>query len=734
MFLSNIKDKLQAWLGRSKTKTPVVLQMDATECGAAALGSILAFYGCEVSLETLRKQCEVSRHGCRADLMIDAAEYYGLRAEASTAEPEDLYHIPLPAIVHWKFEHYIVVEKLTPKGIEINDPANGHQLISWKDFEEDFTGIVLIFTPGPTFKKTKRSWSIVKAILTRMDEGKSVLIFIFLLGIALIIPGILIPAFSMIFINQILIEHLHGWIVPLVVGFFITAILRGLFSMLEQFIILKARMVFVLSSSMSFVEHLLKLPIAFFQSRYTGDIVERVTANYRVSYLLSNELVTSLVGLISMFFFAIIMLVYNWILAIVVILITAVNALYFYKQAPELAEASRTYLQHNGQFHGVEVNHISMIETIKSESLEDQSFLRWSSICTKMINSAHKLYYHSQNLKVMSFITNNITNFILIILGVYLIMQGKLTLGALVGLQSLVMSFQEPVNTILALGNDIQRIQGDLKRIDDIMNQETDPRLDNNKKNITELTGKVTINQLTFGYSSSEKALINELSVIINPQQSAAFVGASGSGKSTLLRLIMGLNQPWQGDIYYDDYLLSAISSESLAKFVALVSQDIFFFAGTVRDNLSMGNRAISDDDMIKALQDTMLYDALNKKNLGFCLNIMLEENASNLSTGQRQQLEIARALASKPKLLLLDEATANLDLLTEKMIIQNIKKRNITIIIVSHRLSIIHDCHSIYMFKAGKIVDMGTHDELTKTNAEYAMLVALESNENGHE
>lgn len=720
--------KILAWLGQNETKTPVILQMDATECGAAALGSVLAFYGCETSLEALRIHCEVSRHGCRADLMLKAARYYGMEAEAATAEPEDLYEVKLPVIAHWKFEHFIVIERLTPTGIDVNDPAVGRLHISWQAFEEDFTGVILMLTPGPAFKSSKKRFSFFKSIMTRIKEGKQVLLFIFLLSLALIIPGIIIPTFSMIFINQILIEHMHGWLVPLLFGLLVTGLFRAGFSLLQQFIILKMRMALVISSSIAFIQHLLILPIDFFQKRFSGDIIERISANDRVASLLSNELVTNSVGLISMVFFAIVMFFYSWQLTLIVIVITAVNALVFYKQSLNLAEISRSYLQQRGRLQGLEMNHVSMIEDIKAGALEDYSFIRWSSLFIKLLNNAHKLAQIDLKLKLTSYLSVGITNLLLISIGALFVVDGKLTIGALVALQSLAMSFQAPVDSLLALGDNIQKIKGDFQRLDDILNQPIEHTLTVKKVDSPHLSGGIALNHLSFGYSKQEPAIINDISITIQPNEHIAIVGPTGGGKSTLVKLLAGFEQPWQGSVLYDNYVLPELDEDTFSQFFSLVSQDIAFFSGTIRDNLSLGDRRISDETMIEALHDASLYDELNDKNLGFCLNINLQENGTNLSAGQRQRLEIARSLVRSPKVLVLDEATSNLDTLTEDIILANLKKRKMTLIIISHRLSIIRDCHCIYLIKDGHVVDFGKHDDLIEKNIFYKELVYLEN------
>lgn len=705
--------------------------MEAAECGAAALSIILAHYGRYESLEKLRIECGVSRDGSKAVNMLKVARNYGMIAQgAKVEELETLTEVPFPYILFWEFNHFVVLDGIKDNKYYLNDPATGPRVVDRNEFDKSFTGIILTFEPTAQFKKVGKPPSLYYQLKNRLQKSKMAVLFVILASLALVIPGIIIPGFTKIFIDDILIEGTHNWLLPLLVGMTITAILRGLLTILQQKYLLRLEIKLMLTASVKFFWHVLRLPITFFHQRYAGDIEERVSANNRVAELLTGDLSSSVVSLISMVFFAIIMLLLSWPLAVIGIIVAALNFCLLYGLSRKMADIGRRFLQESGRLMGVEMNGLQSIETIKAMGGGDDFFQRWAGYHAKMINSQQQLMKYEQYLLIVPQFLTSILTIIILGLGSWQIILGQLTVGTLVAFQSLMASFIAPLNALLGFGKDIQRIRGDLARLDDVLKHPEDRRLVTLKEpqapaqTAAKLKGEIELRDITFGYSLLDPPFIENFSLSITPNSRVAIVGKSGSGKSTISKLICGLYEPWKGDIILDGKHLSEITPDVMSCSLSLVDQDIFLFEGNVRDNLTQWDPQFSEADIDMATKDACIGDVIIERG---GLGSKVLEGGVNFSGGQCQRFEIARALVNQPTILILDEATASLDPIMEKMIYDNLKKRQLTLIIISHRLSTIRDCDEIVVLDEGKIIQRGTHQQLVQEEGLYKQLITWE-------
>ncbi|MBZ0289429.1 MAG: NHLP family bacteriocin export ABC transporter peptidase/permease/ATPase subunit [Anaerolineae bacterium] len=719
------------WRNR-RVKTPTVLQMEAVECGAACLGIILSFYGKIVPLEELRVACGVSRDGSVAGNMLRAARTYGLTAQGYQSEPEGLSELRLPVIIHWNFNHYVVVEGFGRKRVYLNDPARGPRTVSYEEFDQSFTGVVMVFEPNESFVKTGEKPSMVRALARRLPGSQFALVYVVIASLALVIPGLIIPAFARVFVDDILIAGQRSWIQPLLMVMALTALVRASLTWLQQRYLLRLETRTALSSSSKFFWHILRLPITFFSQRFGGEIGARVELNDRVAQMLSEEMATTMLNIVLIVFFAGLMFQYDRLLTSIGIIIAILNYLALRYVSRLRVDTNQRLLQERGKMVGMAMSGLQTIETLKATGAESDFFATWAGYQAKTLNAQQELGRLSQLLSVVPTFLSALNTTAILVIGGFQIMNGQLTMGLLVAFQSLMASFLEPVNQMVNLGGRLQEVEGDLNRLDDVLRHETDPQVgtlvsaEESSETTAKLAGYVELRNVTFGYSPLAEPLIKDFSLALKPGMRVALVGASGSGKSTIARLVVGLFSPWSGEILFDDKPRTIIPRYLINNSLAMVDQDIFMFEGTIRENLTLWDPTVPENNIIQAAKDAYIHEDILERGGGY--EHIIEEGGRNFSGGQRQRLEIARALIGNPAILVLDEATSSLDTLTEKIIDDNLRRRGCTCLIVAHRLSTIRDCDEIIVLDRGRVVQRGTHEELQQSDGPYMRLVMTEA------
>jgi NHLM bacteriocin system ABC transporter peptidase/ATP-binding protein len=717
---------------KRRVKTPTVLQMEAVECGAACLGIILAYYGKIVPLEELRVACGVSRDGSVAGNMLRAARGYGLTAEGYQSEPDGLRELPLPGIIHWNFNHYVVVEGFGRNRVYLNDPARGPRTVSYQEFDQSFTGVVMVFEPNAGFIKLGEKRSLVRALARRLPGSQLALTYVVLASLALVIPGLIVPAFSRVFVDDILIAGQRNWIQPLLLVMGVTALIRASLTWLQQRYLLRLETKIALSSSSQFFWHILRLPVAFFAQRFGGEIGSRVELNDRIAQMLSEELATTMLNIVLIVFFAGLMFQYDVLLTSIGIIIAILNYLALRYVSRLRVDTNQRLLQERGKLVGTAMNGLQTVETLKATGAESDFFAQWAGYHAKTLNAQQELGRLSQLLSVVPTFLMAINTTAILVIGGYQIMNGQLTMGLLVAFQSLMASFLEPVNQMVNLGGRLQEVEGDLNRLDDVLRHETDSQVRTmvsareSTDTTAKLSGYVELKNVTFGYSPLAEPLIKDFNFAVKPGMRVALVGTSGSGKSTIARLVAGLFTPWSGEILFDGKPRQTIPRYLINNSLAMVDQDIFMFQGTIRENLTLWDPTIPETHIIQAAKDAHIHEDILARAGGY--DHILDEGGRNFSGGERQRLEIARALIGNPTILVLDEATSALDTMTEKIIDDNLRRRGCTCLIVAHRLSTIRDCDEIIVLDRGKVVQRGTHDELQQSDGPYLRLVMTES------
>lgn len=712
----------------SRVKTPTFLQMEATECGAAALGCVLAYYESYYSLAYLREICGVSRDGSKANHMMNAAIQLGMEANAYQVDTfEELLTLPTPSILFWAFNHFVVFEGEENNQFYINDPAVGHRVLDEKTMSDLFTGVVLTFKPSSAFKKQGEPFAWWHSVVRRMGSSRETLYFCIALGLALVVPGLLIPGFSRIFIDDILIRETQSWLWPFLVGMGITAIFRGIFTYFQQSHLLKWQTQRLAVASLQFVWHVLQLPLSFFSQRYVGDIQERVSANERVAEWLSRGVTSNLLELTTFIFYALMMFLFSVTLGSVSLIIFALSACLLWVMLKRIADTSFRALQQNARLLGVEVSGLNRIETIKSRGGEGVFFSRWAGLQANVLNAEHEVAMVSAGLHWMPKALMGLANALLIGVGGWLVMRGQLTLGSLVAVQSLFVTMQTPLQNLINMVSMLPRIKGDFARLDDVLQYPEAPRYEEARQLTYPLVfhGDFSLNQLSFGYTPLEVPLFSEMNLTIKAGSRLSIVGPSGSGKSTLAKLMAGLYQPWSGSLTLDHHPLALWDQKTFSKNIALVEQENFLFSGTVKENLTYWDDAITDERIVFLLKMVGLYEVLQNRG---GLQAIVKEGGLNFSGGERQRLELVRALLREPSVLILDEATSALSASAEKSIFEAILKQPFTLINIAHRLATVELTDEVIVLDQGQTVQHGRPDDLLKMDGLYQRLYEAEA------
>ena len=720
---------IRQWRSK-RVRTPTVLQMEAVECGAACLAIVLGYYGRIVPLEELRAASGVSRDGSKASNLVKAARLYGLEARGYTEEIEDLSEVDLPFVVFWNFNHFVVVEGFGRSGVYLNDPATGPRRVSDEEFDESFTGVVLTFKPGPHFQRGGQKRGLLAPLGRRLHGTEGALAYVVLAGFALVVPGLVLPTFARVFVDGFLIARRTEWIVPLLVGMGLTLAVRaGLIALQEKYLMrLQAKL--AISTASKFFWHVLHLPMEFFTHRYGGEIGSRLPINDWVADLLSGQLARTVLDLAMVAFFGVLLLWYDVQLTLIGIGVALLNVLALSLIARKRVDGNRRLQQDEGKLVGAAMNGLQTIESLKATGREADFFTRWAGYQSKVVNIHQQLAVYDRRLELISGFLYSLNTVAVLALGSLKIMNGTWTIGMLVAYQTLMASFLAPFSGLIDLGSTLQSVEGAMNRLDDVLRHPREkpapaaPAVlqgDGGAK----LSGRLELRNVTFGYSRLDPPLIENFNLVLEPGRRIALVGGSGSGKSTIARLVCGLYEPWSGEVLIDGQLRQNFPRDVLAKSLALVDQDIFLFEGTIRDNLTLWDETISETNIIAAAKDACIHDDIAARPGAY--DSLITEGGANFSGGQRQRLEIARALVGNPTLLILDEATSSLDAVTEAKIDTQLRGRGCTCLIMAHRLSTIRDCDEIIVLKFGRVLQRGPHSQLNATPGPYAELLQAE-------
>lgn len=711
-------------------KVPVVMQMEALECGAASLAMILAYYDKWIPLEQVRADCGVSRDGSNARNILRAARNYGFNAKGYRFEPEELKTAgQFPCIIHWEFNHFVVLDGFRGDKAVLNDPARGVVTVPMKAFDEAFTGICLLFEPNEDFVPGGKPKSMFAFAKSRLKGTGTAVAFVILTTMISSLIGIINPAFSRIFLDRLLTGENPDWLLPFIFALSGFGVLQLIVAWIQAVYSLRINGKIDVVGSTAFMWQVLRMPMEFFAQRMAGDIQQRQSSNAQIAKSLVDTFAPLALNTAMMVFYLIVMLRYSVPLTLIGVASIFINLLVSNIVSKKRVNITRVQMRDAGKLAGTTVAGIEMIETIKASGAENGFFEKWSGYQASVNTQQVKFAKLNQVLGSIPSLVNSLTNIVILILGVYLTMNGQFTVGMIMAFQGFLTSFTAPAMTLITTGQTLQEMRTDMERIEDVMKYPTDVNFENDDVSddveYDKLSGRIEMKNVTFGYSKLAEPLIENFNLSLKPGQRVAFVGSSGCGKSTLAKLISGLYQPWSGEILFDGKPIRQIDHSIFTGSLAVVDQDIILFEDTVANNMKMWDNSIEDFEMIMAARDAQLHEDIMQRDGGYQSKIT--EGGKNFSGGQRQRLEIARVLAQDPTIIILDEATSALDAKTESEVVKSIQDRGITCIVVAHRLSTIRDCDEIIVMDYGKVVERGTHEELYAKGGLYTQLVSNE-------
>ena len=711
-------------------RVPVVIQLEALECGAACLTMILAYYGKWIPLEQVRSDCGVSRDGSNARSILLAARSYGLEADAYKAEPEDLKkYAAFPCIIHWEFNHFVVLDGFRNGKVYLNDPARGKVVLSEEAFDEGFTGVFLMFEPGESFVPSGSRKSTLEFAKKRLTGAKRLIVFMMLLSVIAAVFGLINPAMSRVFIDRLLTGQNPEWVMPFLIILSVLTVIQLAVSWIQAVYSLRIQGKLAVVGNMTFMWKLLRLPMDFFSQRMNGDLLQRQNTNATIAGSLVNTFAPLLLNTCMMVIYLVVMLQQSPLLTLVGLISLVFNLFNSIALSGKRVNITRVQQRDMGRLSSMTMTGMQMIETIKASGSESGFFRNWAGL-QAAVNKGQITYDRlNATYGLVPVILAEASNTVIMTLGVFLTIRGQFTVGMIMAVQSFLASFMNPASSLISAGQTIQEMRTDMERIEDVMAYPDAPAVREEalqeEQDYSKLSGEIEIRNISFGYAKLRPPLIRDFSMHIRPGSKVAFVGASGCGKSTLAKLISGLYEPWSGEILFDGRSIREIDRSVFTSSLAVVDQDITLFEDTIAQNIRLWDDTIEDFEVILAARDAQIHDDIMQRDGGY--EGRLTENGSDLSGGQRQRLELARVLAQDPTIIVLDEATSALDAQTEYKVINAITERGITCIVVAHRLSTIRDCDEIIVLDQGEVVERGTHEELYALGGVYTALVTNE-------
>ncbi len=713
-------------------KVPVVMQMEALECGAASLDMILAYYGKYLPLEQVRSDCGVSRDGSSAKNIVRAAKNYGMKTRALIIDAKGLKKEgTFPCIIHWNFNHFVVLDGFKKDYAVINDPARGLIKVPMAEFEKAYTGVYIELVPTQEFEPGGKRRSVLDFAKERLKGTQSAIFFVIMTTIIISLIGIIKPSFQRIFLDKIITGNNPDWVYPFMGAMLALIVLELIVGCINNIYTLKIEGKLAIIANSKYMWHILRLPLQFYSQRMAGDIANRQTKNENVAKQLIQTLAPMALNLVLTVIYLVVMFSYSVPLALISVFATAINLCVASVISKKRINVTRVQMRDAGKLSGVTVNGIEMIETIKASGAENGFFERWAGFQASVNTQNVRYAKINQYLGVLPDLVSGIANIVVLAIGIYLVIAGEFTVGMVTAFQSIMMQFNSPVKQLITAGQKIQEMRTDMERIEDVMTYKTDVKdtaaegETDDDDDYDKLSGSIEMKNITFGYSPLAEPLIKDFNMSVKPGSRVAFVGSSGCGKSTLAKLLTGLYKPWDGEITFDGKSIDEIKRPVFISSVAMVDQDIILFEDTIANNIKMWDASIEDFEMIMAARDAQIHDDIMMKNGGYQYKLI--EGGKDFSGGQRQRLEIARVLAQDPTIIIMDEATSALDAKTEYEVVNAIKDRGITCIVVAHRLSTIRDCDEIIVMDNGNVVERGTHEELYAKGGLYSKLVTNE-------
>lgn len=710
---------------KTRVKVPTIIQMEATECGAASLAMVLAYYGKYVPLEQMRIDCGVSRDGSNAANLVKAANAYGLEAKGGFYTSDGLKEVAYPAILFWNQSHFVVLEGVKGDTFYLNDPGMGPRKLTQAEFEKGFSRLCLRFEKAPEFQPGGEKPKDLQLLWPLLNSIKKPMLLCLFVNVLLLIPGISLPAFSQIFIDDYLIGHYTSWLNPLILTMLIVLVVQVGLVYSQQTILQRLEVWLASGMNNRFAAHLLRLPCQFFSQRSPGNLISRLQSNTTVAQFVTYNLLDMATSLIQVAAYALVMIFYSTQLFLALLLLSALEIILYFYTKHATKNRYQAILTEQGKLFGTVMGGMSLLETIKACAAEHAFIYKWLGYLSRYLNSSQSLMVLQGTLQTCLSVLTQLRTVLILGIGGFLVVYGHLSVGGLIAFNTLSIALSAALQKLLDNSNQFQSVKANLRRLEDVYRYQEDVRYQGTFQPPEALKGHVQFQQFCFGYAPKSPPLIRDFELEIQPGQQVAVVGLSGSGKSTLAKCLSGLYQPWSGQILLDGKPLSAYDPAVLSETIASVDQEIVLFEGSLRDNLTLWREDYTDQQLMQALELACLAEEIRRRPDG--LDTEVKEGGRNFSGGQRQRLEIARALLKSPKVLILDEATSALDPLIEVKIMTRLRAMGCTTFTIAHRLSTVKEADHILVFDKGHAVEQGTHSELLASQGVYWKMMTTE-------
>ena len=702
-------------------KVPMVMQMEAVECGAASLSMILAYYGKWLPLEQVREACSVSRDGSSMKNILLAAKMYGLEPSAYKVSAEDLAGME-PAIIHWNFEHFVVFKGMRKGKAHLNDPGIGPVEIPMDEFRRSFTGVAMTFKLTDRFQPSGHPTNILSYIKRNLSGANEAFWLTFIFTLLLAVVTLTLPLLTRVFFDEILSGRNAQWATIFFCLMTALALFNFIVTLWQQRYSKRIAGQLALRGNINYLRHLLRLPMSFFAMRFVGDLQQRQRLNETITHSLVEVLAPQAINVMLLVLYFILMLSYNYVLTLIGVAAALVNLAVVHHYAGQRLNMVRSTQQSMGKYYSATVSCLENIESIKAAGAEEGFFQYWSGLWSRMFNKQREMHVQQSEMSLLPTLTSNLLTMAVLLVGAWYILQGDLSVGMLMAFQGFMTAFMAPVEKIVNAGQQLLEMRSQIERVDDVMKYPEDQHADGEHSEEGKLLGELELRDVTFGYNRTQPPLIDHFNLHLRAGESVAFVGSSGCGKSTLAKLISGLYKPWSGEILFDGRPIESISSDELTNSIAVVDQNIVLFDDTLSQNIRMWDQSIEDFAILMACSDAQVHSDIMNRPEGLATKVV--RGGKNFSGGQCQRFEIATALAREPMILIMDEATSALDPTTEDLVMRHIREMGITQIVVAHRLSTIRDCDQIIVMEAGHVVQQGTHEQLMQQDGLYRQLM----------
>lgn len=705
-------------------RVPVQLQFNPTECGAACLAMILSYHGRATGIAECRARLGPGRDGVKVQTIVQAARDYGLRTRVYSAELHQFMHISLPAIVHWNFNHFVIVSRWWSTKVEIIDPAFGRRVIGHDEFGKSFTGIVITFEPGAHFVEQGRARFTWRGYLRYVLRAPGVVnMIVQVLGASLLLQmlGLGLPLFTKVLVDQVLPAHTLSLLGIIGLGMVVIVGAQLIAGYLRATLLLYLQWRFDIQIMLGIFEHILKLPFSFFEQRTSGDLLTRLGNSAVIRELLTSQTFSVVLDGALMSAYLLFLLFQAPLFGVLALILAACQIGLLLLLSRRMHEVNQHYLVAQSESQGFAVQALKGIATLKSSGIENLALDYWSNLFFKELQVLLKRNHLMAIMNAMLAALRMLSSFLLLWAGAFFVINGSMSLGTMLALSAIAVAFLTPLASLVATGQQLQLVRAHLSRIADVIEAEPE-QIDDRVRSAPRLTGHIELRNVNFRYDPNAPFVLHNVSLTVAPGQKVAIVGRTGSGKSTLAHLLLGLYAPTEGEILYDGHSLAELNYRSVRCQIGVVLQEGFLFSGSVRQNISLNNPELPFERLVEAARLAAIHDDIMQMPMQY--ETTLGEGGIGLSGGQRQRLALARALANQPALLLLDEATSHLDVETEMVVEHNLNQCACTRIVIAHRLSTVCNADLILFVDEGRIAEQGSHDQLLALNGRYAAFV----------